>query len=210
MGSFSQDNEYVNTPQGIFTASGLWFHTTEPLLKQYAGQVFEHVTLKDLVRQSALWVRLPETIAIITLPVWLWFVGPWAAVLFAVGAYLLMLLAGPGLTHPAVSPLLNWLDHAVVQAACYAAVLSVFAVSGEFVQVVIGLMGFIVLRWGLLRRGAVPLARPIQQRYYAPSVPDHILHALLHHTALRHDVALPATDRIKRDVYARRYSRAND
>ena len=206
VGRFSSDDEYVNTPQGLFTASGLWFHTTQPLLEEYAGAVFEYVPIERLIYQAARWVRLPETTALWSLPVWLWLVGPWTAALVTVGLYLGMRIIGPGLAHPAASPLLTALDHPVVQAAYYAAMLSYFAVGGALVPVGVGLIAFIAFRWGLVRRVTSPLVQPMLGRFYAPSVPDHVLHALIHHVALRHDVSLPQIDRLKRAVYARRFS----
>ena len=206
MGRFSSDDGYVDTPQGLFTASGLWFHTTEKLLADYAGDVFDHVSLEKLVQQAAYWIRLPEIAALWSLPLWLFLMSPWLALTATFGVYLVCCAVGPGLAHPALSPLLKWMDHPVPQAAVYAAVLSVFAVGGQIWPVVIGLAAFVAFRWGLVRRAVMPLLRPLLTEYYRPSVPDHVLHALIHHTALRYDVSLPATDRIKRAISKRHFS----
>ncbi len=41
----SAETTFVDTPEGIFTASGVWFRTREDSLYAYAGPVFDREPL---------------------------------------------------------------------------------------------------------------------------------------------------------------------
>ena len=60
---------YVDTPAGLLSADGTHYRTTEPLLREYAGPVVEAVGLGTLLQRAGVWLRSPQTITTLLLPV---------------------------------------------------------------------------------------------------------------------------------------------
>ena len=72
----SAETIFVDTPEGIFTASGVWFRTREASLYAYAGPVFDHEPLPRLLTQAEVWLRSPQTLALWLLPLLLFTMSP--------------------------------------------------------------------------------------------------------------------------------------
>ena len=196
------ETEYVDTPQGIFTASGVWFRTRVAWLDAYAGAVLEREPLARLLADAALWLRTPQVLTLWFLPLFLWFFAPLQAALGAIVLYLGVATLGPSFVSRRLLGLLRVLDVVLLQAFYYVFMLSVLAAQERLVAVWVGLGGFIVLRWGLLEMATKPLARLVTRSLYALPVPDHVLRALILRAALRYDVALPEIAQIEREVLA--------
>jgi len=191
---------FVDTPEGIFTASGVWFRTREAWLHDYADAVFDREPLARLVAQAEVWLRSPQTIALWLLPVMLW-VGP------AVYASLVVLVVyvgweslGPSFVSRTLVQVLRVLDLVMVQAVYYVVLLSVLAAQQQMAALGVGLGGFILLRWGLVRMATRPVVRRIWRTLYRLPVADHVLRAFIVRAALAHGVSIPEFDRIEREI----------
>ena len=84
----SAETTFVDTPEGIFTASGVWFRTREASLHAYAGLVFDREPLTRLLTQAELWLRSPLTLTLWLLPLLLFVITPLQAVLAALVVYI--------------------------------------------------------------------------------------------------------------------------
>lgn len=206
--AFSGDDEeegvYVSTPQGIFTASGVWFQATEEALRDYAGPVLAHVSLAELIQRAERWLRSPTTLAAWAFPPLLAVLAPvWAAVA-ALALFAGWTLLAPSLASRRAARVAGWLERPVVQGLFYVLVLSVLAAQGRIAAVVAGLAGFLLFRWGLVRRLLrVPLRAALRRLYPLPPE-DQVLRAFILRAGLRHDVDLPQLQRIREQV-ARRW-----
>jgi hypothetical protein len=92
-----------------------------------------------------------------------------------------------------------------VQGLFYVLVLSVLAAQDQIAAVLVGLAGFLLLRWGLVGRVLRLPLRAVLRRLYALPPQDQVLRAFILRAGLRHGVALPQLDRI-REQAARRWS----
>jgi hypothetical protein len=204
--SEEDENEgvYVSTPQGIFTASGVWFQATEEVLRDYAEPVLAHVSLAELIRRAERWLRSPTTLAVWALPPLLMLLAPvWAAVA-ALALFAGWTLLAPSLASRRAARVAGWLERPIVQGLFYVLLLSVLAAQGRVTAVVTGLAGFLVLRWGLVRRLLRVPSRAALHRLYALPPEDQVLRAFILRAGLRHDVDLPQLRRIREQV-ARRW-----
>lgn len=201
-----EEGAYVSTPQGLFTASGVWFQATEEALRDYAGPVLAHVSLAELVKRAGRWLRSPTTLAAWVLPPLLALLPP----AWAVGAALVLFcgwtLLCPSLVSRRAARVAGWLERPWVQGLFYVFVLSVLAAQNQITAVIVGLAGFLMLRWGLLRRLLRWPLRAALRRLYALPPEDQVLRAFILRAGLRHNVALPQLERIREQV-ARRWSR---
>lgn len=192
---------FVETPSGLFSAGGYWFRTRVSGLEAYAGEVLAREPLHDLIRRAEYILGLPKTLAVWLLVALLVVMPPLVAVLIAVGAYVLASLARPLLAGDWLAAVLRVLENPAVQAFAYVFALSMLAARGEITAVVVGLAGFIVLRWGGLE---FLLARPMDKvaaASYDLPMPDAVLRALLVRAAIRLGVPQPDADALTRSVH---------
>ena len=201
-GLHTSTTEYLDTPRGLFTASGIWFRTREASLRAWAGAVFEREPLAKLLADAERWLRSPQTVALWLLPVLLFVAGPLVAALATLAGYVGWRVVGPGLVSRAGLGLVRVLDLVLLQALFYVFALSMLAAQDRFVAVGVGLGGFVLLRWGVLRWATEPLVRPLWQAFYRLPVPDHVLRALILRAALARGVRLPEFAPIERQIRA--------
>lgn len=187
---------FVATPQGLFTPAGTWFYTTVDDVETYAGAVLDKVSLDDLVVQAEVWLRSPQSLAWVTLLGTLLILPPFVAALLALGAFIGWAMVSPALVNRPLGTLFRWLDHPVVQMLLGVVVLSVLGMAGAYGAVAAGVIGFVLLRWGLVRRFTKPLIDPVHQRLYPLHVTDQVLRACIIRAALAHGVDVPEVDRM--------------
>ena len=191
---------YVDTPGGIVASDGTRFHTTEPLLRDYAGPVFEKVGLGTLIRQAGVWLRTPQTLALLLLPLLLLALEWWWAAGLALVVYALWTVGAPGVVLPSVVGVARVLEHPVVQGLFYVAVLSALAAAGRFGAVWTGVAGFVAFRLGLVEAVLRPILRPALRDLYKLPPADQTLRGLIVRTALRWGITLPGVEPIEARV----------
>lgn len=202
----ADESAFVSTPQGLFTASGVWFQANEEMLRDYAGPVLAHVSLGTLVRRAERWLHSPLTLAAWALPLLLVVWPPWAAAVGALALYAAWTLASPSMVSRPGAQVAGWLELPWMQGLFYVLVLSFLAAQQRLTAVVVGLIGFLLLRWGLVGRLLRAPLRAAARRLYALPLEDQVLRAFILRAGLRHGVELPQLERI-RDYIARRWSR---
>lgn len=194
---------FVDTPYGIFTEAGVWFHTTEDDLRAYAGPVLEQVPIETLLSWAGRWMRLPRILTLWALPLVLLVAPPAYAVLVALLLFAGLKVVSPSVVSTWVARALPTLNSAPVQGGCYVFVLSILAAQDAFVAVGVGLVGFMLLRWGLVGRVLDPLLRPALRKIYPLSLSDQVLRAFVIRVALARKLSLPQLDVMEREMYAR-------
>lgn len=192
-----QKSTFIDTPKGIFTASGRWFRTTEEALADYAGPLVDREPIPRLLENAELWLRSPGTIILWTTPFLLWYLGPIQTTLINIFLFVLFALWGPVLASHLVLPLLRLLEHVLVQALLYVISMSYFAMQGHFDLLAYGLVLFILVRWGLIEKAFDVVLDPLRARLYKVPYPDQVLKAVVIRAAMSHRVPLPELDRIE-------------
>ena len=199
-GLYSADASFVDTPEGIFTASGVWFRTRAALLDTYAGAVFAREPLARLITQAEVWLRSPLTLTLWLLPLFLLILPPLPAALAALIVYIGWEILGPSFVSRSLARVLRLLDAVMLQALYYVTVLSIMAAQQQFTALWVGLGAFVLLRWGIVGKAVQPLTRRIRRTLYRMPVPDHVLRAFIVRAALKHGVSLPEFDRIEQEI----------
>ena len=191
---------YVDTPGGIVAADGTRFHTTERLLHDYAGPVLDAVGLETLVRQAGVWLRTPQALAVILLPLLLLVVEWWWAAGLALIVYALWTVGAPGVVIPGLTGAARVLEHPVAQGLLYVGLLSALAAAGRYGAVWTGVAGFIAFRLGLVEALLRPVLRPALRELYALPPADQTLRGLIVRAAIRRGVTLPGVEPIEARV----------
>ena len=193
---------YVDTPAGIVSADGTHYHTTEPLLRGYAGPVVEAVGMGPLLRRAGAWVRSPRTLAVLALPALLAVLPWWVAAGMALVLYALWSALAPGTLFLSLARAMPVLESAAVQALVFIAALSAFAAAGRFDAVWTGLAGFAAFRLGAVEAAFRPVVGAMQRQFYRLPPADQTLRLLLVREALRRGVSLEGFDAIEDRVRA--------
>lgn len=191
---------YIDTPGGIVSADGTRYHTTEPLLRDYAGPVLDAVGLATLIRQAGVWLRTPQTLAVVMLPALLLALPWWWAAGLALILYALWTVGAPGLVLPRLVGVARVLEHPVAQGLLYVGVLSGLAAAGRFGAVWTGVAGFVAFRLGLVEAVLRPVLRPALRELYALPPADQTLRGFIVRAALRMGVTLPGVEPIEARV----------
>lgn len=195
-----EDASYVDTPYGIFTAEGIWFHIREDGLRRYAAALLDDIALEQLLQRAALWLRSPQIVTVWMLPVALWFLPPVAAALLIPGLFMTWRVLSPSMVSEMAARVADWLDVPVVQGLYYVFVLSILAAQGRYTALTVGLVGFVLLRWGLIERAIKPLVQPLIGSMYTLPLPDQILRAFIVRMALNRRLSLPQLDAMQQDI----------
>lgn len=193
-------SHYVDTPYGIMTAAGHWYHVTEQDLRDYAGDVFEYITLERLLQWADVWVGSATTVVLWALPVLLWSLPDEWAVAGGIVLYIGWAAASPALPSLLAVRAVSALDHVLAQALYYVGVMSAMAAAEQYTEVAIGLSGFVLLRWGVVRWVFEYGLQPLRRRLYPLPVADQVLRGLIVRVALRHRLSLPQVDAITQDI----------
>ena len=194
------DSAFVETPQGIFTAAGVWFATTRDALEAYASEVLAHEPIETLIERAGVWLRSPETLAVWLLPLIMLALPPLPAALSVITGYMAWKTLSPSAVSRAVERVFSIMDRVWLQGAYYVGILSYFAAVGQYVVVWTGLVGFIIIRWGLLSKIVQPVVLLMQRPLYHMPVPDQVLRAFIIRAAMAHRISLPQLDRLERQI----------
>lgn len=193
---------------GIFTERGIWFHVPEDALRSYAGDVLDAVSMDKIVEWASVWLRSPRILTLWLLPAILWSTASqgWSPAVgagIAVTVHLAWTVAGPSMVSTKLAPVFGWMENVLAQALIYVFALSALAAAGAQVETVIGLTGFVALRYGLVDRAASFLTKPIRSAMYDLPLPDQIFRAFLIRIALNHRLPLPQVDDIASEMLER-------
>jgi len=189
---------YVDTPKGLFTASGQWFRTREAQLEAFAGAVIEKRPVADLIDDADAVLAWPTTLTVWLLPLFA-LVLPWWSVLL-VGAAVLFaahLVTPSMLTVPQIR-LARWLRAAWAQGAYYVLMLSLLAQVGAWPAVAVLIASFVALRWGWAEKATLPAVQPAFKRMYPLPRPDQALRSVIVPYALKYRVPLPEIEAMER------------
>ncbi len=194
---------FIETPNGIFTAAGNWFHTTVDDLRDYAGSLLDRRSVASLIHDAELLLRSPVTIALWIAPPLLYYLGIPLTALICFACLLFLSTWGPMASKLGILPLLNILDKLPLQALFYIVILSWYAMNDLLALMAAGLVIFILLRWGLVSKVVQPIARSLHKRLYAVPYEDQILKAVVVRSAMSTGASLPELDEIERFILGR-------
>lgn len=199
-GPAEEASTYVDTPYGLMTAAGRWYHIPEEDVRAYAGSVLDHVSLDQLVQWADAWVDSSRTVTLWLLPGLLWAVPPSWAAGGAVALYVAWALVSPAWPSVGAARAASVLSHAVVQGLYYVVTLSSFAALEQYAAVGVGLAAFVLFRWGVVDWALRRVLRPLRRRLYPLPVTDQVLRGLILRAALKYRVSVPQVDALTSDI----------
>ena len=194
----SERPSFVDLPNGIFTLDGVWFHTRLQDLETFAGPVLDKVPLKRLLRDAGGWLKSPMAVSLWAMLAALMFKSLGVAFAAGLTAFVGWTLLSPGLVFRPLVAVHRLFGHPLVVGMAYVLGLSWLSSGGDIASVVVGLVWFVGLRWGLLSRVLEPALEPILNRMYKLQPSDQILRSLIIRHALAHRISIGDLDDMER------------
>ncbi len=198
-----KSSPFIETPNGTFTAAGNWFHTTEEALMSYAEPVLAHRPFAQLLKDAEAWLRIPLTIVLWSTPLLLWRLGVTFTLVSCIVLYCVFSIWTPALVTQTLTPLLKVFDNVLMQALLYVVAMSWFAINGYFILLAVGLLVFVLTRWGIVSRLLGTIVQKMRSRLYKVPYPDQVLNSVIIRTAMKYHVSLPELERMERSILNR-------
>lgn len=196
---------------GIVTREGDWFHTTREQIDAFAPGLLEEVSLEELIREAAAWVKSASSLSLILLYGLLFWVNPWLAAALTLAFHWLWHHHKSGFVVRGAGPLLRFVNSNAFLFVIAFLSLSMFGFQQQYTAVGIGVVSFFVMKPGLFRRGWERLVSTPKDEL-TPN--DRVLKMVIVKRAIYEDVA-PADvekmeERLKQLALSRKTGKKND
>lgn len=142
---------FIETPRGIFTAAGNWFHTTTGRLRNYAPGLLKKHNLEKIIQDAEIWVRSADSLSIILFMGLLYFVNIQVAFIFTLFFLPFWHLNKSAFVNIASTRLMKLIDYEIFQVALSIAVLSYMGMNELYYSLITGLLFFFFLKFGWYR-----------------------------------------------------------
>ncbi|MCA1803090.1 MAG: hypothetical protein LC662_11580 [Rhodothermaceae bacterium] len=143
---------FIETPVGIFTPAGNWFHTSTSAIKQFVPGLLKKKPLNELIRDAEVWIRSADNLSILLLLILLVTSGLITAVTVVAIFLPLWHIAKSGAYSRLLTVFLRFIDIEIVLLLFAVGPLSWLGMDGHYYELFAGLAGFILLKFGLYRR----------------------------------------------------------
>lgn len=145
------DSHYIETPRGIFTSAGNWFHLTSEALERYAPGIMEKHSLEKLVKKSEVWIRSADNIGIIIFMSLLYFQDLYLALLITFFFVPLWHINKSTVVSLLLTGILTVIDKEIIVVLVSMVVLSWMGIGEQYLSVFVGIIVFCILKFGWFR-----------------------------------------------------------
>ncbi len=192
------DSHFIETPRGIFTSAGNWFHITSEALEKYAPGLLGVHPLEKLIKQSEIWIRSADNIGIILFMLLLYFSGLYPALLITLFFVPVWHINKSSIISIPLTNLLWVIDKEIVVVIVSMLVLSWMGISGEYVSVFVGIVVFCVLKFGWFRFIVEWLFGKMIKGTLLLN--DRVLKMIILKHAIREDIPIKEVDAMEKEI----------
>ncbi len=146
------DVSYVETPVGLFTAAGNWFHVTESQLKSYAPDLFKTYSVQKLVDIAEVWIRSSDNLTLVIFMLMLFVTNIWIAAILSLIFLPFWHKNKSAFVGPSATGLIKLFDYEIVTFLIAVAVLSYQGMEGQYLSLILGILFFLLFKFGMYRR----------------------------------------------------------
>jgi len=196
----SSQNElpYLETPRGILSRGGLFFHTTVANLEESYGEVLDKVSLSRLIDRAELWLTSHRAITLWSMIPLLAFASIPVACGLGLVVFVLWKSIAPALGNGWLDQPLRLLSSVAGQLVGYVVAMSWLGATENYPALIAGLIAFAIIRWQLLDYFLNPVTSQLHRRLFPLPVHDQMLRAVIHAAAIRLRIPLPQFPSIAR------------
>lgn len=143
---------FVETPAGIFTLAGNWFHTTKANISQYAPGLMDNFSLEKLIKDAEVWVRSADSITLVLFMLIAYLLNGYIAAIVALLFLPFWHYNKSAFVSYGLTGILKIFDVEFVVVLISVAVLSVKGMNGLYIELGIGFFFFFILKFGWYRK----------------------------------------------------------
>jgi len=192
------NSEFIETPLGILTARGTWFHTTSEQINRFAPGLLKKVPLEKLVRAGEDWVRSPDSLSLLLYLGFVFMLSPWITLVLALVFHLLWNQNKSAFVSRPLTGVLHVLNSDPVLMLAALVVLSWLGISGQYLALGIGVALYFLMKIGLFRKGVDKIyARTGDHRI---TLNDRVFKMIIVKYALHHHVPIDEIDRMDEKI----------
>lgn len=192
------NSHFIQTPRGIFTSAGNWFHITSEALDKYAPGLLKKHNLEKLIKKSEIWIRSADNLGIVLFMLLLYAQG----LLVAALATLLFVPAwhinkSSFISLP-LTAVLTIIDKEVVVVLISIFVLSWMGITEQYYSVFLGILFFCILKFGWLRGGITWLYS--NKAGASLLLNDRTLKMIILTYAIKEDIPVKEVDAMEKEI----------
>ncbi|TVQ70161.1 MAG: hypothetical protein EA363_08305 [Balneolaceae bacterium] len=192
------DSHFIETPRGIFTSAGNWFHITSEALEKYAPGLLEVHSLEKLIKQSEIWIRSADNIGIVLFMLLLYFSGLYPALIITLFFVPVWHINKSSVISIPLTSLLWVIDKEIVVVILSMLVLSWMGITGEYASVFLGILVFCVLKFGWFRFTVEWLYGKMIRGTLLLN--DRVLKMIILKHAIREDIPVKEVDAMEKEI----------
>ncbi len=182
---------FVQMPFGIFTAAGVWYHTTREDIEEFVNGLLDVIPLERLIEGADVWMRASQILTLCLFPFLLLLFPTTFAAVLGLGFYIVLKIFAPVLANYRLTRLLKIFDHIALQFVLYMVTLTLLAWWPDRLAVVAGLSAFVLLRLRVFDVVLGPGFDWLSSQIYRLPVADQTFRAILLKAARSAKIDLP-------------------
>ncbi len=143
--------DFVESPAGIFTTTGHWFHTTHDQIDDYAPGLMESFSLSVLLKDAEEWVVSSDNVSLVVFLVLSLFMNCIIAGVIALIFFPLWHYNKSAFISFSGTKVIKLLNIEMLLVLLAVLMISIRGMDGEYLQVVFGFLFFFLFKFGWLR-----------------------------------------------------------
>lgn len=146
------NNLFLETPLGIVTRTGDWFHITSDQIENFVPGLLDKRSLDQLVEEAVAWVRSADSLALTILLVLLLFIHPVLAAVIAITFHFFWYRSKSAFVTIYLGKILKLLNSDGYLLMTSLVIISAVGMNGQYIAAGIGLVFFFLMKLGLLKQ----------------------------------------------------------
>ncbi len=192
------DSHYIETPRGIFTSAGNWFHITKDSLDTYAPGLLKKQPLEKLIKKAEVWIRSVDNLGIVLFMLLLYSQN------LAVAATSILLFVpvwhinkSSFISLP-LTAVLSVIDKEIFVVLLSVLVLSWMGITDQYLSVFLGIVFFCILKFGWFRWLVEWLYGKISNT--SMLLNDRVLKMIILKYAIKEDIPVKEVDAMEKEI----------
>ncbi len=191
-------SHFIETPRGVFTSAGNWFHITTKGLEKYAPGLLKKHSMEKLIKRAEVWIRSADNIGILLFMLVLYYQGLFVAALVTLFFIPVWHINKSSFISIPLTAILTVTDKEVFVVLISVFVLSWMGITEQYLSVVTGIVIFCVLKFGWFRMLVEWLYSKTIDRTLLLN--DRVLKMIILKYAIKEDIPVKEVDAMEKEI----------
>lgn len=193
----STSSEFVETPAGIFTRNGNWYYVTSDHIDQIAPGLTNIISTDTLVDNAEIWIKSTDAVSLIVFIITIQLLPVSIAAILSLIFLMVWHLSKSAMISMWLTSLLKIITNDVLVLVVAVISISYLGIEGDYQGVLIGLLFFMIFRFGWARK----LFDSFYTKYHQSiSLNDRVMKMLIIKTAIANHVPVPGIQRMEQNI----------